>query len=249
VDRLGRPALPAAVSVKPEIDAQLPGVVTSLGAKSRVPWLGDATGVMGNPSCALRSGTPKALLASGFRGADDGTRTRDPHLGKAKALLAGVRWNRSSPGQRRASTARDRWNRSNPLHWSSRWSSRTSLPGQSFSGKAVRLLHVSRQGGRADGEVAHAVVHPKGFVGKVGLGANSRSNGKSGYRRHRFAPDERTGTRLPHPRRRHLQRHPHRRRHPDPVRLAIQLDTTFVANGTYALTASPQTRPATSAAA
>ena len=59
-----------------------------------------------------------------MRGADDGIRTRDPHLGKASNTPAEDRSNRWSPGHGGASTARDRWNRWRPLHWSSRWSSK-----------------------------------------------------------------------------------------------------------------------------
>ena len=53
-------------------------------------------------------------------------RVRDPHFGKPKTAPAGDRWNRCRPGQRPAVTAPDRWNRWSPLHWSSRWSSKTA---------------------------------------------------------------------------------------------------------------------------
>ena len=66
---------------------------------------------------------PERIAGQQLLGADDGIRTRDPHLGKASNTPARDRCNRWSPGQRVACTARDRWNRSSPLHWSSRWSS------------------------------------------------------------------------------------------------------------------------------
>jgi len=58
-------------------------------------------------------------------GADDGIRTRDPHLGKVMPTSAGDRWNRWSRESRALQSAGDRWNRWSPLHWSSRRSSRT----------------------------------------------------------------------------------------------------------------------------
>src|SRR6266540_4340698 len=64
--------------------------------------------------------------------ADDGIRTRDPHLGKVMPYFARARCNRWSRGQRRAFTAADRWNRSNPLQWSSR--ATACCAGESLSG-------------------------------------------------------------------------------------------------------------------
>jgi hypothetical protein len=52
-------------------------------------------------------------------GADDGIRTRDPHLGKVMSTSAGDRCNRWSRRLLATSSAGDRWNRSSPLHWSS----------------------------------------------------------------------------------------------------------------------------------
>src|SRR5579859_8288168 len=49
--------------------------------------------------------------------ADDGIRTRDPHLGKVIANPAGVRLNRSSPDHRLVAPAGDRSNRWRPLDW------------------------------------------------------------------------------------------------------------------------------------
>jgi hypothetical protein len=59
-------------------------------------------------------------------GADDGIRTRDPHLGKVMTGSARDRCNPLEPRSATAFTAGDRWNRSNPLEWSSSWSSRYS---------------------------------------------------------------------------------------------------------------------------
>ncbi len=65
-------------------------------------------------------GRAESLYCIVTLGADDGIRTRDPHLGKVMPTSAGDRSNRWSRDQRRAFTAGDRWNRWSPLHWSSK---------------------------------------------------------------------------------------------------------------------------------
>jgi hypothetical protein len=77
-------------------------------------------------------------------GADDGTRTRDPHLGKVMPSSAGDRFNRSRETCA-APSAGVGWNRSGPLRWSSRSSSKPAVrpdrrerAGRSSDGRSAR---------------------------------------------------------------------------------------------------------------